>query len=40
MVQDAEASLDQVKDLNDQKGGFFKVADDPRVTSIGRWLRS
>ncbi len=39
MVQDAEAVLDDVRDLNDQKGGFFKSKNDPRVTTVGRWLR-
>lgn len=39
MVKNAEAALKNVKGLNDQKGGFFKSKNDPRITSVGRWLR-
>lgn len=39
MKDDAEAGLPGVKDLNTQKGAFFKAKEDPRITGIGRWLR-
>ena len=39
MVVDAEARLEEVSHLNETTGVLFKVKDDPRVTSIGRWLR-
>jgi exopolysaccharide biosynthesis polyprenyl glycosylphosphotransferase len=39
MVTDAEARIAAVKDLNAQKGAFFKAKDDPRITRVGRWLR-
>ncbi len=39
MIVDAEKKIDLVKELNDQKGAFFKSKNDPRVTRIGKWLR-
>ncbi|MDE2141870.1 MAG: exopolysaccharide biosynthesis polyprenyl glycosylphosphotransferase, partial [Elusimicrobia bacterium] len=39
MVVDAEKRIADVKDLNDQKGAFFKAKNDPRVTRVGKWLR-
>lgn len=39
MVVDAEKKIDSVKELNDQKGAFFKSKNDPRVTRVGKWLR-
>jgi len=39
MRADAESRLEGVKELNDQTGGFFKSKEDPRITTIGRWLR-
>jgi len=39
MIADAEKKIDSVKDLNDQKGAFFKSKNDPRVTRVGKWLR-
>lgn len=36
MYTDAEKRL---KDVRVAQGGFFKLKDDPRVTSVGRWLR-
>jgi len=39
MVVDAEQKIGSVKDLNDQKGAFFKSKSDPRVTRVGKWLR-
>jgi lipopolysaccharide/colanic/teichoic acid biosynthesis glycosyltransferase len=38
MVQDAEARKRGLVELNERRG-LFKIREDPRVTSIGRWLR-
>jgi lipopolysaccharide/colanic/teichoic acid biosynthesis glycosyltransferase len=38
MVEDAEARKDLLLELNEREG-LFKIREDPRVTSIGRWLR-
>jgi exopolysaccharide biosynthesis polyprenyl glycosylphosphotransferase len=40
MVVDAEARLEEVRHLNEADGPLFKMRDDPRVTRIGRLLRS
>lgn len=39
MVVNAEAHLDELLARNEAEGPIFKLADDPRVTSIGRFLR-
>lgn len=39
MIPDAEARLDAVLDQSKLEGPAFKIADDPRVTRVGRWLR-
>jgi exopolysaccharide biosynthesis polyprenyl glycosylphosphotransferase len=39
MYIDAEKRLAEVRGLNNQKGGFFKAKEDPRITAIGRTLR-
>lgn len=39
MVRDAEARKAELVELNESDGVLFKIADDPRVTSVGRWLR-
>ncbi len=39
MVPDAEAMKDSLRDRNEAHGGLFKIADDPRVTRVGRFLR-
>jgi len=39
MDVDAEARRESLMDRNEMSGPVFKVSDDPRVTSIGRWLR-
>jgi exopolysaccharide biosynthesis polyprenyl glycosylphosphotransferase len=39
MVQDAEALKDGLRDRNEAEEGLFKIADDPRVTRVGRLLR-
>ena len=41
MSVDAERRIDDIKHLNERGGGpLFKVADDPRVTKMGRLLRA
>lgn len=39
MVPDAERRLTDVWHLNESDGALFKVANDPRLTRIGRFLR-
>jgi exopolysaccharide biosynthesis polyprenyl glycosylphosphotransferase len=39
MVVDAEAMLVQLRDRNEASGPLFKLRDDPRITTVGRWLR-
>jgi exopolysaccharide biosynthesis polyprenyl glycosylphosphotransferase len=39
MVVDAEAMKEKLKEKNQRQGPFFKIADDPRITRIGRFLR-
>ena len=39
MVAGAEAKRDELADANELSGPVFKVADDPRVTPLGRILR-
>ena len=39
MVPDAEALKDGLRDRNEAQDGLFKIADDPRVTRVGRFLR-
>ncbi|MGH8983318.1 MAG: sugar transferase [Acidimicrobiia bacterium] len=39
MIQDAEADLDRLRHLNERDGLVFKIRDDPRCTTVGRWLR-
>ncbi len=39
MHVDAEARLAELRALNDTDGELFKMRRDPRVTSVGRWLR-
>lgn len=39
MVQDAENRRDEVMHMNERDGVLFKVANDPRVTRLGRLLR-
>ncbi|MHB8959834.1 MAG: sugar transferase [Candidatus Limnocylindrales bacterium] len=40
MVTDAESRLAAIEHLNERNGVVFKVTNDPRVTHIGRFLRS
>ena len=39
MVADAENKLDDLMDQNEQSGPVFKISDDPRITSVGKFLR-
>lgn len=39
MAADAESKLHEVLPLNEMKGPVFKIAYDPRITRIGRFLR-
>jgi len=39
MVQDADRMLEQLADRNEADGPLFKIADDPRITRVGRILR-
>jgi exopolysaccharide biosynthesis polyprenyl glycosylphosphotransferase len=39
MVVDAEARKAELAVHNESDGALFKMADDPRVTPVGRWLR-
>jgi exopolysaccharide biosynthesis polyprenyl glycosylphosphotransferase len=39
MVPDAEAQKDSLRHRNEAQEGLFKIADDPRVTRVGRFLR-
>lgn len=40
MVENAEEMKDSLRHRNEAKEGLFKIADDPRVTRVGRILRS
>jgi exopolysaccharide biosynthesis polyprenyl glycosylphosphotransferase len=39
MYEDAEARQDELEQENEKGGAIFKMRNDPRVTSIGRFLR-
>ena len=39
MVADAEERLEGLKHLNEKDGPVFKIADDPRVTRVGKFIR-
>jgi exopolysaccharide biosynthesis polyprenyl glycosylphosphotransferase len=39
MVPDAEALKDSLRDRNEAQEGLFKIAEDPRVTRVGTFLR-
>jgi lipopolysaccharide/colanic/teichoic acid biosynthesis glycosyltransferase len=39
MVPGADAMKAALHARNEARGGLFKIAEDPRVTSVGRWLR-
>jgi len=39
MVPEAEQMKESLRHRNEAKEGLFKIAEDPRVTRVGRWLR-
>jgi exopolysaccharide biosynthesis polyprenyl glycosylphosphotransferase len=39
MVVGADEQKEELRNGNERKGPFFKLADDPRITPLGRWLR-
>jgi exopolysaccharide biosynthesis polyprenyl glycosylphosphotransferase len=39
MVANAEALKDSLRNRNEAQEGLFKIADDPRITRVGRFLR-
>lgn len=39
MVKDADKMLDTLKEQNEVEGPMFKMADDPRVTRVGHFIR-
>lgn len=39
MIPNAEGLLDSVLDRNEMQGPAFKIKDDPRITSFGRFIR-
>lgn len=39
MVIDAEARLEALQTKNEMSGPVFKITDDPRITSVGKFLR-
>ena len=39
MCVDAEAKLAELEELNEKSGPVFKIADDPRITRVGKWIR-
>ncbi|PYU19531.1 MAG: hypothetical protein DMG30_23940 [Acidobacteria bacterium] len=39
MITGADELKDNLRSLNQRRGPFFKIADDPRVTHLGRFLR-
>lgn len=39
MIPEAEALKDSLRHRNEAKDGLFKIADDPRVTRVGKFLR-
>lgn len=39
MVTEADALKGKLRQINERSGPFFKLANDPRLTRIGKWLR-
>lgn len=39
MVADADAQKEQLRHMNQRNGATFKIANDPRITRVGRLLR-
>jgi exopolysaccharide biosynthesis polyprenyl glycosylphosphotransferase len=40
MIPEAEVLKDSLRERNEAPGGMFKISDDPRVTRVGRFLRT
>jgi exopolysaccharide biosynthesis polyprenyl glycosylphosphotransferase len=39
MIADADLAKQKLRSVNERQGPFFKMKNDPRITSLGRWLR-
>lgn len=39
MVANADALKDKLREMNERQGPFFKIANDPRLTRVGKFLR-
>jgi exopolysaccharide biosynthesis polyprenyl glycosylphosphotransferase len=39
MVRGADQEKENLRRVNERHGPFFKIEDDPRITTLGRWLR-
>lgn len=39
MVRNADELKSGLRGCNERSGAFFKIASDPRITGLGRWLR-
>ena len=39
MCENAEDRLDELRDQNEMQGAMFKIADDPRITRVGKFIR-
>lgn len=39
MNRNAELQMKDIEHLNEKSGAIFKIRNDPRITSVGRWLR-
>jgi lipopolysaccharide/colanic/teichoic acid biosynthesis glycosyltransferase len=39
MVENAEQLKEELRRYNEMSGPVFKMAEDPRITRVGRWLR-
>ena len=39
MCKDAEKQLDELRGQNEMQGAMFKIADDPRITKVGKFIR-
>ena len=39
MCVNAEEKLVELQELNEKSGPVFKIADDPRITRVGKWIR-
>jgi lipopolysaccharide/colanic/teichoic acid biosynthesis glycosyltransferase len=39
MVQDADKRKAELAHMNERDGVLFKIANDPRITRVGTWLR-